>query len=73
MQQGASLKEHIAEFITIINDLKNINIKVEDQDQGLLLLCGKANLLSKDKLDNELNSTNGMSWCLEVESKARET
>ena len=37
MHEGASIKSHIAEFSSIINDLDKI--KIEDKDQAVLLLC----------------------------------
>ena len=38
--EAASLiKSHIAEFSSIINDLDKIEIKIENKDQALLLLC----------------------------------
>ncbi|MBA0784558.1 hypothetical protein Gotri_024800 [Gossypium trilobum] len=43
MNEGEHLRDHISQFITLLNDLKN----VEDV---------KGYLLSKDKLDNEFGS-----------------
>lgn len=34
-----SIKEHLNEFNRVIPDLKNINIKIEDEDQIIFLLC----------------------------------
>jgi len=39
MHKGTPIKSHTAEFSSIINDLDNINVKIEDEDQALLLLC----------------------------------
>jgi len=39
MHEGTSIKSHIAEFFSIINDLDKIEVKIEDEDQTLLLLC----------------------------------
>ena len=39
MHEGIPIKSHIAEFSSIINDLDKIEIKIEDEDQALLLLC----------------------------------
>ncbi|MBA0728502.1 hypothetical protein Golax_001398 [Gossypium laxum] len=41
MAEGESIRAHISEFVTLVNDIKNL----EDV---------KGNLLSKDKLNNEL-------------------
>ena len=34
-----TFKSHIAKFISIINELHKIEVKIEDEDQALLLLC----------------------------------
>ena len=39
MHEGTPIKSHIAEFFSIINDLDKIEVKIEDDDQALLLLC----------------------------------
>ena len=39
MHEGTPIKSHIAEFSLIINDLDKIELKIEDEDQSLLLLC----------------------------------
>ena len=39
MYEGIPIKCHITEFFSIINDLDKINVKIEDEDQALLLLC----------------------------------
>ena len=39
MEEGSLIKEHIALFNKIILDLKSIEIKTEDEDQAILLLC----------------------------------
>ena len=39
MQEGTPIKSHIAEFLSIINDLDKIEVTIEDEDQTLLLLC----------------------------------
>jgi len=39
MHEGTPIKSHIAEFFSIINDLDKIEVKIEDEDQALLLLC----------------------------------
>jgi len=39
MHKGTPIKSHIAEFSSIINDLDKIEVKIEDEDQALLLLC----------------------------------
>ncbi len=32
MAEGTSIMAHISEFITLLNDLKNIEVKIEDED-----------------------------------------
>ncbi|GAV88728.1 UBN2_2 domain-containing protein, partial [Cephalotus follicularis] len=39
MKKGMSVKEHIENFNKVIHDLKNTNIKIDDEDQALILLC----------------------------------
>ena len=39
MHEGTLIKSHIAQFSSIINDLDNKEVKIEDEDQPLLLLC----------------------------------
>ena len=38
MHEGAPIKFHIAQFFSIINDLVNIEVKIEDENQVVLLL-----------------------------------
>ena len=39
MKEGTPIKDHLVEFTRIIIDLKNIDVKVDDEDQALMLLC----------------------------------
>jgi len=39
MHEGTPIKSHIAEFTSIINELDKIEVKIEDEDKTLLLLC----------------------------------
>jgi len=39
MAEGTSISDHVAEFTSILNDLVKLDVKVEDEDQALLLLC----------------------------------
>jgi gag-polypeptide of LTR copia-type len=39
MEEGTSFSNHIAELTSILNDLDRLCVKVEDEDQALLLLC----------------------------------
>ena len=39
MHECTPIKSHVAEFSSIINDLDKIEVKIEDEDQALLLLC----------------------------------
>ena len=39
MHEGTTIKSHISNFSPIINDLDKIEVKIEDEDQALLLLC----------------------------------
>ncbi|MBA0679665.1 hypothetical protein Goari_011422 [Gossypium aridum] len=33
------LKNHISQFITLLNDLNNVEVQIYNEDQGMLLLC----------------------------------
>lgn len=39
MTEGTFIKSHLDEFDSISMDLENIGVKIEDEDQALLLLC----------------------------------
>lgn len=39
MKEGTSLQDHLDEFNQIVMDIKNIGIKLEEEDQALLLIC----------------------------------
>ena len=38
MQEGTPIKSHIVKFTSIINELDKIEVKIEDEDQALLIL-----------------------------------
>ncbi|KAH1091748.1 hypothetical protein J1N35_019005 [Gossypium stocksii] len=33
------LRDHIGQFTTLLNDLKNVEVQIDDEDQTMLLLC----------------------------------
>ncbi|KAL5777131.1 hypothetical protein ACOSP7_010057 [Xanthoceras sorbifolium] len=39
MSEGTSLGSHIDEFESLIMDLQNLDVKIDNEDQALLLLC----------------------------------
>src|SRR3954470_8632181 len=39
MEEGSAVKEHLDVFNSIIMDLGNVDIKVDSEDQDLILLC----------------------------------
>ncbi|KAL5761842.1 hypothetical protein ACOSP7_018106 [Xanthoceras sorbifolium] len=39
MSEGTSPSSHIDEFESLIMDLQNLDVKIDDEDQALLLLC----------------------------------
>ena len=39
MNEGMSIKHHMNKFTSIIMDLDNADVKIDDEDQVLLLLC----------------------------------
>jgi hypothetical protein len=51
MKEGMPLCDHLDDFNRTILDIKNIDIKVNDEDQALILLCSLP-----DTFDNFVNS-----------------
>ncbi|MFQ6666236.1 hypothetical protein Gotur_032670 [Gossypium turneri] len=39
MNESEYLRGHISHFITLLNDLKNVEIQIDDEVQVMLLLC----------------------------------
>ncbi|KAK5772198.1 hypothetical protein PVK06_048475 [Gossypium arboreum] len=39
MNEGELLRDHISQFITLLNDLKNVEVHIDVEDQAMLLLC----------------------------------
>ncbi|KAG8483218.1 hypothetical protein CXB51_022126 [Gossypium anomalum] len=39
MNKFQLLRNHISQFITLLNDLKNLEVHIDDEDQAMLLLC----------------------------------
>ncbi|MFQ6669466.1 hypothetical protein Gotur_034705, partial [Gossypium turneri] len=39
MNKCELLRDHISKFITLLNDLKNIEVHIDNKDQAMLLLC----------------------------------
>ncbi|MFQ6645775.1 hypothetical protein Gotur_019832 [Gossypium turneri] len=39
MNESELLRDRISQFITLFNDLKNIEVKINDEDLTMLLLC----------------------------------
>ena len=39
MNECELLRDHISQFITLLNDLKNVEVHIDDEDQAMLLLC----------------------------------
>ncbi|MBA0679592.1 hypothetical protein Goari_011352 [Gossypium aridum] len=39
MNEGELFRDHISQFITFLNGLKNIKVQIDDEDQTMLLLC----------------------------------
>ncbi|GKV16510.1 hypothetical protein SLEP1_g27143 [Rubroshorea leprosula] len=62
MNEGGSIKDHLDEFNKLILDLKNIGVKIEDEDQEIIVLCSlpdsydnfvETHLHSRDQLSME--------------------
>ncbi|MFQ6630588.1 hypothetical protein Gotur_009809 [Gossypium turneri] len=39
MNKCELLRDHISQFITLLNDLKNVELQIDDEDQAMLFLC----------------------------------
>ncbi|KAG8488058.1 hypothetical protein CXB51_018348 [Gossypium anomalum] len=39
MNEGELLRDHISQFITLLNYLKNVEVHIDDEDQTMILLC----------------------------------
>ncbi|MFQ6650010.1 hypothetical protein Gotur_022350 [Gossypium turneri] len=39
MNECELLRDHINQFITLLSDLKNVEVQIDDEYQGMLLLC----------------------------------
>ncbi|MBA0785630.1 hypothetical protein Gotri_026116 [Gossypium trilobum] len=39
MNECEFIRDHISQFITLLNGLKNVEVKIDDEDQAMLLLC----------------------------------
>ena len=39
MHEGTPVQEHLDEFNKIVLDMKNLDIKLDDEDQALIMLC----------------------------------
>ncbi|MFQ6624114.1 hypothetical protein Gotur_003882 [Gossypium turneri] len=39
MNKGELLKDHISQFITLLNYLNNVEVQINNEDQAMLLLC----------------------------------
>ncbi|MBA0671704.1 hypothetical protein Goklo_029473 [Gossypium klotzschianum] len=39
MNECGLLRDHISQFITLLNYLKNVEVHIDDEDQAMLLLC----------------------------------
>ncbi|MBA0648972.1 hypothetical protein Goklo_016592 [Gossypium klotzschianum] len=39
MNECELFRDQISQFITLLNDLKNVEDKINDEDQAMLLLC----------------------------------
>ncbi|MBA0767497.1 hypothetical protein Gotri_016373 [Gossypium trilobum] len=39
MNECELLRDHISQCITLLNDLKNVKVQIDDEDQVMILLC----------------------------------
>ncbi|KAF1897303.1 hypothetical protein Lal_00035006 [Lupinus albus] len=43
MQEGTDLHQHLNTFNQVINDLQKLDVKVDDEDKAIILLCSLPN------------------------------
>ena len=51
MKEGTQIKDHLDELNKILMDLKNIDVRIDEEDQALILLC-----LLPSSFENFINS-----------------
>ncbi|MFQ6637184.1 hypothetical protein Gotur_013493 [Gossypium turneri] len=71
MNKNELIRDPISQFIILLNDLKNVDVHIDDKDQTMLLLCSLPPSYNRDKLNNEsgLDSKTDMQASVLVASK----
>lgn len=39
MEEGSSIKEHVSLFTKAVLDLKSVDVRIDEEDQAIMLLC----------------------------------
>ena len=39
MEEGSSIKEHVSLFTKAVLDLKSVDVRIDEEDQAVMLLC----------------------------------
>ena len=61
MEEGSSIKEHVSLFTKAVLDLKSVDVRIDEEDQAVMLLCSLPSSFENqelpDRKSTRLNSS----------------